>query len=264
MRGRTIRLSLPRRMIIDLLHFAAAVPTVPVQRRMSLAPLVAARAKARQRAPWSAIFTKAYALTAGEFPVLRRAYVKLPWPHLYEYPVSIANIACERDYDGEPGVFPLQIANPAVIPLDALGAMVRHATTAPIEEVHDFRRYLRTARLPRPIRRLGWWLALNLGRQRANYFGTFAVSVYSAFGAESLHPLSPLTAVINYGMIDAAGEVTVRIMYDHRVMDGGTIARVLVRLEDVLNGAIVDELRATAAPDRPAVAPAPTAAMSAE
>jgi hypothetical protein len=61
---------------------------VPVQKRMSLAPLVAARAACRERPRWTAIFTKAYSLLAQEFPELRRAYVKIPWPHLYEYPVS--------------------------------------------------------------------------------------------------------------------------------------------------------------------------------
>ena len=43
MRGLMVPLSRPRRLICDLLHFAAGVPTVPVQRRFALAPLVAAR-----------------------------------------------------------------------------------------------------------------------------------------------------------------------------------------------------------------------------
>ena len=78
MRGRAIRLSKPRRMVIDLLYFAKQLPTVPVQRRMALATVVAARAACRNRPQWTAIFAKAYALTAREFPELRRAYVKFP------------------------------------------------------------------------------------------------------------------------------------------------------------------------------------------
>ena len=92
MRGRAIPLSIHRRMVIDLLYFARGIPTVPVQKRMSLAPLVAARAACRERPRWTVIFTKAYSLLAQEFPELRRAYVKIPWPHLYEYPVSKATI----------------------------------------------------------------------------------------------------------------------------------------------------------------------------
>ena len=33
--GRSLRLSLPRRFVCDLLHFARKVPTVPVQRTMN-------------------------------------------------------------------------------------------------------------------------------------------------------------------------------------------------------------------------------------
>ena len=60
---------------------------------------------------------------------------------------------------------------------------------------------------------------------------------------KSLHPLSPLTALLNYGVIDKNGRVTARIMYDHRVMDGATIARALGRMEEILNSVILDEIR---------------------
>src|SRR4051812_45724568 len=76
MRGRAIRLPKSGRRVIALLHFARAIRTVPVQRRMQLAPLIAARAACADKPRWTAIFAKAYALVAVENPVLRRAYVK--------------------------------------------------------------------------------------------------------------------------------------------------------------------------------------------
>jgi hypothetical protein len=86
------------------------------------------------------------------------------------------------------------------------------------------------------VRRLVWWVGLNMsGYRRARNFGTFGVSVYSGLGAEALHPLSPLTTTLNYGIIGEDGTVDVRIIYDHRVMDGSTLARALVELEEVLN-----------------------------
>jgi hypothetical protein len=88
-----------------------------------------------------------------------------------------------------------------------------------------------------------WWLGLNIGRQRANYFGTFGLSVYSALNAESLHPLTPLTTLLNYGVISSDGDVNVRIIYDHRVMNGATVARALGRLEEILNTVVAEELR---------------------
>jgi hypothetical protein len=242
MRGRSLPLSRPRRLITDLMHFAAGVPTVPVQRRMALGPLVAARRGCPDRPAWVAIFAKAFALVAAEFPEMRRAYCKLPWPHLYEYPATVANVMVERDYRGEKAVLGLRIKDPARRTLDDLDGRVQHAATVPIENIRCFRAMLRWAAVPRPLRRLAWWLALNLGRHRAKSFGTFAVTVYSALGAESLHPLSPLTATLNFGMIAPDGAVDVRLIYDHRVTDGATVARVLVRLEEVLNTAVRDEL----------------------
>ncbi len=242
MRGRSIPLSKARRMVVDLLHFAQQIPTVPVQRRMQIGALVAARAGCRDRPRWTAIFVKAYALAARDFPALRRAYVKFPWPQLYEYPVSSASIVFERELDGEPALFSYLVKDPARLSLPELNRKIVAVSDAPVEEVADFRRSRRLAGLPRPLRRLLWWIGLNVGRQRGNYFGTFGLSVYSALQAESLHPLAPVTTLLNYGVIGEDGSVTVRVIYDHRVMDGAVVARVLARLEDVLNGPVLAEL----------------------
>lgn len=252
MRGRMIPLSVTRRMVIDLLYFARGIPTVPVQKRMALGPLLRARAACRERPRWTALFTKAYALMARDFPEFRRAYVKLPWPHLYEYPRSNATVIIERDYRGEPGLFSISIKEPAQLSLAEIGRQLAHATTAPVEEIKDFRRTMQFARLPLPLRRMFWWICLNFGRQRGNYFGTFGVSVYSALQAESLHPLSPLTTLLNYGVMSSEGALDVRIIYDHRVMNGATVARALNRLEDILNSEIKDEVAALAEMAAPA------------
>jgi hypothetical protein len=243
MRGRWVGLSLPRRFLGDVLHFASKIPTVPVQRRMMLADVAAARTALPDRPGWPAVFLKAYARVAAEVPVLRRAYVVLPWPHLVEYPSSVASVAVERDYQGEPAVFFGRISDPASLPLAEVHTRVRTFAEAPLESVKPFRKMLAFARLPRPVRRLLLWLGLNLSRTRPGQFGTFGLSSYSALGAESLHPLSPLTTTLNYGVIDPDGSVTVRVIYDHRVTDGATIARALARLEEVLTGAVLDELR---------------------
>ena len=243
MRGKSIALSKPRRFVIDLLHFARKVPSLPVQKRMQLAAVVAARKACRERPQWSAIFIKAYALVAQEMPILRRAYIKLPWPHLYEYPSASVNLMIEREYQGDRGVFSMVIKNATGRSLTELRDLIRIGTDAPLDSVKAFRRALRVAGWPGPLRRLLWWIGLNIGRQRGNYFGTFGLSVYSALNVDSLHPLSPLTTVVNYGHIGDDGGVNVRIIYDHRVMDGADVARALIRLEEVLNGEIVDQLK---------------------
>jgi hypothetical protein len=243
MRGRAVPLSAPRRLVGDLMRFSIGVPRVTVQRRMNLRPLVEARQRLQHRPPWTAIFVRAYALLAQEVPELRRAYVKLPWPQLYEYPESVAAITYERDYLGENAVLQSRIKAPARRTIAELTAFIRDAQSRPVLEVPEFRRALRMAQVPAPIRRVLMWLGLNLGRQRANYFGTFHLSVYSGLGAESFNPLSPLTTLLNYGPIDGDGFVNVRIIYDHRVLDGATVARALEKLETILTGAVAGEVR---------------------
>jgi hypothetical protein len=241
--GRTLALSLPRRWICDLLHFAGKIPSVPVQRTMNLAPLMEARS-AQAPISWCALFAKAYGQVAQVFPELRRAYLSFPRARLYEHPFSITSVAVERQYQGEPAVFFAHLRAPETHSLVALNDYLRSFKEEPIERFGLFRRTLAFARLPRPLRRLAWWLALNCsGPKRAKHLGTFGVSVYSGLGAESLHPLSPLTTTLNYGVIAPDGTVSVRIVYDHRVMDGATVARALAHLETVLNNDMAAELR---------------------
>ena len=224
-RGKAIPLSPMRRFIGDLLHAAAAMPSIPVQRRMRLASVVAARRAKEQPPSWPAIFIKAYAKVMTAMPELRRAYVKFPWPHLYEYAETIASVAVERDFQGSNEIFIGQVKDPARMSLAEVHRAIRYLKEAQIEECNDFRRILRLSRVPWPFRRGLWWLGLNIGRIRRKHFGTFGLSVYSSLGAESLHPISPLTTTLNYGVIAPDGTVDVRIVYDHRVLNGSTVAR---------------------------------------
>jgi hypothetical protein len=70
------------------------------------------------------------------------------------------------------------------------------------------------------------------------------LSSYGNLGAENLHPISPLSTTLTYGPIDpSTGRVVVKLIYDHRVLDGAYIARRLRDIEDVLKTSIRDELR---------------------
>ncbi len=114
----------------------------------------------------------------------------------------------------------------------------------PLEEIGFFRRMVRISRYPTPIRRFLWSVSLNIsGRARAKRFGTFGVTTLGSQGVEQVHPLSPLTTTLTFGPIDAWGKVTAKIIYDHRVLDGAYVARRLVDVEELMNGAILEELR---------------------
>lgn len=242
MRGRALKLSASRRLVGDLMRFSIKIPRVTVQRQMNLGPLLQARMAQHSRPSWTALFLKGYALLSRETPDLRRAYVKFPRPQLYEFPQSMASIAHEREHDGERVVLLSTIKGPEYRSVAALDAAIKAARSRPVMEIKEFRRALKIARAPAPIRWLLMWLGLNIARQRARYFGTFQLSVYSGLGAESLNPLTPLTTIFNYGPIGEDGSVTVRIHYDHRVMDGANVARALVRFEEILNSIVAAEV----------------------
>jgi hypothetical protein len=243
-KGRNLSLSLPRRFICDLLHFARRVPTVPVQRRMNLAAVVEARQAAVPRPSWPAIFTKAYAFVCAARPELRRCYLSFPRPHLYEHPISVASIAVERRLGDEDAVLFGHVNAAERLSVTELDLRLKAFKELPVDRVGAFRHALRVSSLPGPLRRLAWWFGLNVfGRKRAHFLGTYGVSTYAGLGAASLHPLSPLTTTLNYGVIDAAGQVDVRLIYDHRVMDGSTVARALQDLERVLQCEMLAELR---------------------
>jgi hypothetical protein len=212
---------------------------------MNLAALVKARGEAEPRPSWCAIFTKGFGMVAGARPEMRRAYLSFPWPHLYEHPLNIASIAIERLVGDEEGVLFAPVRSPENASLVDLDTVLRRLKEEPLETIAAFRRVIRLTRLPRPVRRLAWWLALNVfGRKRAHYMGTFGVTVYAGLGAASLHPLSPLTVTLNYGVFEPDGTVDVRLTYDHRVLDGAMVARALEHLEGVLQGELLAEVQA--------------------
>jgi hypothetical protein len=242
--GRFIALSPCRRFIGDLVHFARKVPAVTVQRRMPLGPLVQARAACQPPPGWAAIFLKAYCLVARKHPELRRTYLPLPWPHIYEHPRSVASVAVERFYHDENGVFFAVLPHVEEKPLAEISDLLRQYKEAPVKRFGTFRRILRVSRLPLPVRRLLWWLTLNLsGRCRARYLGTFGMTVLSGMGATIPFILCPLTTALTYDLFFPDGSLDVRLVFDHRVLDGGTVARALGDLEAVLLGGILDEIR---------------------
>jgi hypothetical protein len=239
-----IPLSSPRKWIGDLLHFARAVPSLPVQRAMELAPLIAVRERCLRTPSWPAIFLKAYSLVCRELPELRRSYLPRPYARLWQHADSTASVAVMRRYRNEDAVFFIKIPNPETHSTWELDDLIRRHREAPIESIGSFRRLIRITRCPRLLRRMIWSLGLNWnGRLRCKFFGTFGLSVYSSTGSDSLHPISPLTTLLNYGPIGATGSVTVRIVYDHRVMDGPVVAAALRRLEECLKTNVLEELR---------------------
>ncbi len=241
--GRYIPLSLSRTFVGDMMAFSQSVPLIPFERKMALATLVAARDAAAIKPSWCAIFTKALAIVGQRMPVVRRAYMKFPWPRIYEHPYGVACVVIERDFYGETGISCCLIRKPFEKPLGEIDAIIRMYKTDPVEKHGSTRRAMRISKFPRLIRYFGWWYQLNCdGSIRTYNSGTYGVSVTAGHGAAALSLVTPLTSTLHYGIFEADGSMPCRMTFDHRVLDGGDMARVLVELEKVLLDEMVEEV----------------------
>ncbi|WP_422929747.1 hypothetical protein [Singulisphaera sp. PoT] len=152
-------------------------------------------------------------------------------------------LAIERQFQGDQGVFVGLFRAPEQQTISQLQEALQFYKNQPLERVGVYRRALKFSRVPRPIRRLFWWATLNVsGFKRAKRFGTFGLTSYGALGAESLHPISPLTTTLTFGPISPTGKVVVKLIYDHRVLDGAYVARRLRDIETMMNTVVLDAL----------------------
>ena len=96
-----------------------------------------------------------------------------------------------------------------------------------------------------------WWWNLNVATvSRAKRLGTFFLSTLAGRGAEIQLPPSIHTGCLTFGPLDESGIARVTLAYDHRVMDGALVAAILRRLEESLNGALLQELQSLSAASR--------------
>jgi hypothetical protein len=248
-RGRRIRLTIARRIMVDYMWAASRIARTDVTRPVALRDVIAIRNEIRDPPSWTAIFVKAFAILANEIPELRRVYIGFPWAYLYEYADSTANVALAREILGDVGLLPIRFRSPEAFPLAVLSQMIRQAAETPIEETRFYRTIIRIARLPLLIRRLIWSFTLNVPKARRYAFGTYAVSSVARWKTELGMTRSPVPYLLSYGPADADGNMVVRLNLDHRIMDGALAARALSRLEEVLNSSILEELRELAKPE---------------
>jgi hypothetical protein len=241
--GRSYWLSPFRRLVTDLMRVSQQVPAVTIERRMNLSALVASRQQCRPRPSWAVVFSKALGLVARSWPELRRSYLGFPWGRLYQHPYSIVALNVERKLPGEAIVTQCLIRRPENRSLLELDAIVRHFQTEPVEQLRWYRRAVSMSKLPWPVRPFLWWGALNVfGRRRCHNFGTFGLSSVAFHGAGIVHLIPLLTSMLHFGLFTDAGEIDMRLTWDHRVLDGAVAARILVEVEKALRGEILTEL----------------------
>lgn len=242
MKAHGVKFTPARRFVTDLSTTALSVPLGVIKRTINIAPARTARATAAKRMPWTIMLARAFGIVAARTPPLRQAYVKFPWPRLVEFELSICMIMIERQWQSETLLVPAKIKFPGERPMTELAKDLEAVLRNPVEANSHLRLVHGFNRLAWPLRRLAWWLAFNAGLWRAIYFGTFGISVLGHTGASIVRPISPVTTFLSLGPFAENGDVELTIGFDHRVMDGGLIAQVMIEIEAELNGAVATEL----------------------
>ncbi len=241
--GKRVKLSVARRGVIGMLRYSQGIPTVPVAREMNLGNVEKFRRQLTNRPTWSAIFIRAYGLVCSQHPELRRCWVSWPRPCLYEHPFSICSLAVEREWQGERILLMGKIQKPEHSSLAKIQEIIYRLKTEDVWSISPFRVSLRFGRLPSFLQRFMLWLKWDIsGKRRVKYMGTFGMSNYGMLGAESLHPIGPQTSVLTLGPLSEEGKLTAKLIYDHRVLDGGFIARALNQLEEVIHTTVLEEM----------------------
>ena len=157
--------------------------------------------------------------------------------------MSVALIyVIRRDDTGAPFTISYTIEDPASLALSEIDRRITEVSKRPLNQIKGLRQMGLLARLPRLVRRCVIWFAYNNRSLRPKYFGTFTVTAPPPGRLSGW--LSVLAARISYGPIADDGTVDVNAAVDHRIVDGPTGSKILVRLEQILNKQILDEIRA--------------------
>jgi hypothetical protein len=113
---------------------------------------------------------------------------------------------------------------------------------------------MRGGHLPTPLRWFVWrYLYSFSGPRRARYTGTFAINGGTRFPIRPVTTTGAIGTTLYFGTFSPDGSVDACLTFDHRVMDGGDVVRILGDLEAILNTDIVLEIKALASSPAPGV-----------
>lgn len=240
--GRTVSMSVGRRFTYDIILAGKHIPLVTIQKDMNVADLMVPRQSAAGKPSWCSIFTKAYAMVVANRPEMRRACLTFPWIRMYEYDAATAHVTTEVRIDDEDCLAFVPIMSPELCPLTEIDRQLEACRQKP-EELPPLAAGRMAARLPRLFRRLAYWFVLSFsGRLRGKFFGTFGVTTVGNWGVESVRPIGPAISILHYGAIKPDGTISIRLTYDHRVLDGVGPSQALNEMEAFLHTDILDEL----------------------
>lgn len=247
--NRRIALSPGRRLMGDLSAASRAVPRFLIRGPLHIPRARAARAALpAPRPPWTALFAKAFAIAAQQHAPLRRVHASLPWPHLIEAPHAQGCVMVEAQDGQETLLAPARLFRAHDAPLHDLAARLAAVKANPRAASAALRWMLAAGRLPWPLRRAGYALAMGFGWPVLRLGGNYAISVLGEHGVDVIDSVSIVPVFLSFGPIAEDGTVLLHFAMDHRVLDGSDAIRAMAAMQAALEGPIAEELAALDAP----------------
>lgn len=243
-KGSRIELSNGRRLVDDVIRIANRQPMAAFCRDMDLTPICDLRRKIKPRLSWNTIMMKAYSIVAKQTPALRQTYVSFPWPHLYQSEDNVVMITIAREEKNETRLMFARIHRPEELSLTQIQEQLDYFGTHPIEDIKQFRHQIRFAAMPRMVRRLVWWLLLDMWpSKRAAHVGTFGMSISGFNAAYGNCHLGPNTTILGVDPAPRNGISRTLLTFDHRVLDGKPTIDAMNALFSALHGPILQEMQ---------------------
>ncbi len=243
-KGTRIKLSNGRRLVDDVIRIANRQPMAAFCRDMDLTLICELRRKIKPRLSWNTIMMKAYSIVAKQMPALRQTYVSFPWPHLYQSEDNVVMITVAREEIDETRLMFARIHRPEELSLTQIQEQLDYFSNHPIEHIKQFCHQIRFAAMPRFLRRLVWWLLLDMWpSKRAAHVGTFGMSISGFNAAYGNCHLGPNTTILGVDPAPRNGISRTLLTFDHRVLDGKPTIDAMNALYSALHGPILQEMK---------------------
>ncbi len=243
-KGKRVKLSNGRRLVDEVIRAANKMPMASYVRDFDLTELTALRKQVRPKIGWNVLYMKAYAIISEQNPTLRQCYVGFPWPYAYQHESNVCLLTMSREHNGEERLLFARFNRPENKSLVELQAQYDHLRKTPVLQVKQFRHQIRFAACPWFLRRLAWWVMMNLWpRKRMCHFGTFGMTLSGYKDAFNYQVLSPNTTTLGIDVLPKKGKAKFSLTFDHQILDGVPVVNLIDQVYKTLNGTIADELR---------------------
>ena len=241
--GRRLSFSNGRRLVDDVIRISTKMPMAAFSSEWDVERVAKLRRMAKPKISWNVLMMKAHAIVCRENEMLRRSYVRFPYPHLYEHHQNVCMMTIGREHQGEERLFFARFNEPDNYTLVELQELYDKYRKAPVEEIKQFRHQITFAKFPSLVRRFGWWALFNLWPQkRASHMGTFGMSISGHRGAMGSQHLGFNTTILGVDPNPRKGVAKMLLTFDHQILDGAPATEIFAQGQRMLATAVAKEL----------------------